>query len=61
MRPLLAAAAPGRPSDSVGRLQEVLALRRELYAEVALVRVSTEGRSPDQVADELLRLLRDRG
>ena len=53
-RPLLggAAAAP--------RLAALLAERRPLYAGVADVRVSVEGRTPDEVAVAVLRALRER-
>ena len=50
-RPLLA----GR--DPRGVLEEMLARRSALYAETAAVRVSTDGRLPPVVADEIERQL----
>jgi shikimate kinase len=47
-RPLLA----GRPARE--RLAELLEARAPLYAEAAHARVSTDGRSPEQVADAVL-------
>jgi len=52
VRPLLA----GRPARE--RLEQLLAERAPLYAEAAHVRVSTEGRTPEQVADAVLVALR---
>jgi shikimate kinase len=49
-RPLLAR-APTLP-----RLAELLGARGPLYAQVAHQRVETDGRSPDEVADEILGL-----
>jgi len=37
-----------------GRLKQLLDARRPLYTEVASVLVSTDGRTPDEVADEIL-------
>lgn len=51
VRPLLAGADPAT------RLGEVLAARAALYAEVAHVRVPTDGREPAAVADAVLRAL----
>jgi len=51
VRPLLAG-APGS-----GRLQAILAERRPLYAETAEVRVPTDGRTPERVADAVLEAL----
>lgn len=48
-RPLLAGA------DPLLRLTQLLAERSDLYAEVAHVRVHTDGRSVADVADEILR------
>src|SRR5262245_26258928 len=48
-RPLLAAG----PS----RLEAMLAERRDLYGQIAQVRVSTDGRTPEQVADEVVARL----
>jgi shikimate kinase len=45
-RPVLAGGVPG--------LASLLSARRPLYAEVAELRVSTDGRSADQVADAVL-------
>jgi shikimate kinase len=39
------------------RLETLLAERRPLYEQVAQVRVSVDGRSADEVADEVLRVL----
>jgi shikimate kinase len=43
------------------RLAAMLAERRPLYAEVATVAVDTSGRTPEQVADEVERLLGESG
>jgi shikimate kinase len=51
-RPLLAGTDPER------RLADLLAARRPLYEEVAALRVVTEGRTAEQVADEVLRRVR---
>ena len=59
-RPLLGADESGRPRDPVRRLEELLAIRKPLYEEVADARVPVDGRTPDQVADEVLRVLRSR-
>jgi shikimate kinase len=56
-RPLLAGAVAGGTADLLGRLEELLAARRPLYERVAQARVSVEGRSVDEVADEVLRVL----
>ncbi len=53
VRPLLEGTVPA------ARLAELLEARRPAYEEVAQVRVTTEGRTPDEVAEELLRLLRE--
>jgi shikimate kinase len=50
-RPLLA----GRPA--LERLEALLRERAPLYAEAAHVRVPTDGRSPEQVADAVLAAL----
>jgi shikimate kinase len=50
-RPLLAGASPG---DALAGL---LAARAARYAELAMARVPTDGRDPDQVADAVLRAL----
>jgi shikimate kinase len=50
-RPLL----DGGPSPD--RLRELLERRRELYAETAEVRVSTDGRTPAEVADAVIAAL----
>jgi len=51
----------GRPALADGplreRLEGLLRARAPWYAEVAAVRVDTAGRSADQVAEEVLRLL----
>ncbi len=54
LRPLLAGDAPE------ARLAVILSRRVALYREVAHARVSTEGRTPEQVADEVLRTLGER-
>ena len=56
-RPLLAAGAGGRPVDPRQRLEELLAARRPLYEQVARARVAVAGRTADEVADEVLRVL----
>jgi shikimate kinase len=48
LRPLL------RGRDPAAELTPLLAKRAPLYAEVAAVRVATDGRTPDQVAAEVL-------
>jgi shikimate kinase len=48
VRPLLAGAPPRE------RLEQLLAERTTLYAEAAHVRVATDGRAPEQVADAVL-------
>jgi shikimate kinase len=58
-RPLLAAAAAG-PADPARWLEELLAVRRPLYEEVAQAHVAVEGRTADELADEVLRVLRER-
>jgi len=52
-RPLLAGVEPA------ARLAELLAARRSAYEEAAHVRVSTEERTPGEVAGEVLRVLRE--
>ena len=49
-RPLLAGGEP------LARLTQLLEERETLYARAAHARVSTEGRTPDEVAEEVLRL-----
>ena len=56
-RPLLAAGAAGEPVDPLQRLETLLAERRPLYEQVAQARVSVEGRTTDEVAVEVLRVL----
>jgi shikimate kinase len=56
-RPLLAGAAVGPAADPAGRLEALLAERRSLYEEVAQIRVAVEGRTVDEVADEVLEAL----
>jgi shikimate kinase len=51
VRPLLAG------GDPEARLRELLAARETLYAEVAHARVATDGQTPEQVADAVLRAL----
>jgi shikimate kinase len=59
-RPLLGADGSGQARDLLQRLEELLAARRSLYEEVAQARVPVDGRTVDQVADEVLRVLRSR-
>jgi shikimate kinase len=54
-RPLLAGASPGE------RLAALLAERAPLYAEVAAVRVGTDGRTPEAVAEAVLAALAEGG
>ena len=56
-RPLLAAGAPGATVPTLQRLEVLLAERRTLYERVAQARVWVEGRTADEVADEVLRVL----
>jgi shikimate kinase len=49
LRPLLA----GGPAQE--RLAELLAARASMYAEVAHLRVPTDGRTPEQVADDVAK------
>jgi shikimate kinase len=53
VRPLLA--------DGLPKLEAMLAERRGLYGQIAEVRVPTDGRTPEQVADEVLARLRPEG
>ncbi len=53
-RPLLAG------GETEKRLTDLLAARQPLYEEAAHVRVSTEGRSPEEVADAILGALGER-
>jgi shikimate kinase len=61
VRPLLAAGSGGRDLPAARRLAELLEARRPFYEEVARARVAVEGRSVDEVADEVLRVLGRRG
>jgi shikimate kinase len=54
---LLAAGASGGTVAPRRRLEALLLERRPLYEQVAQVRVSVEGRTADEVADEVLRVL----
>jgi shikimate kinase len=56
-RPLLAATGPGGSRPLLRRLEELLAARAPFYREVSHVSVVTDGRTPDEVADEVLRRL----
>ena len=56
-RPLLAAGAAGETVAPLLRLETLLAERRPLYEQVAQACVSVEGRTADEVADEVLRVL----
>ena len=40
-----------------GQLKQLLDARRPLYAEVATVAVSTDGRDPEDIAEEIVRFL----
>jgi shikimate kinase len=60
VRPLLAAGAGGREIPAAQRLAELLEARRPLYQQVARARVAVEGRTVDEVADEVLRVLEGR-
>ena len=53
----LAAGAAGETVAPLQRLRELLAARRPLYEQVAQARVAVEGRTVDEVADEVLRVL----
>jgi shikimate kinase len=53
VRPLLAGGPP--------QLEVMLAERRGLYGQIAEVRVATDGRTPEQVADEVIASLGPRG
>jgi len=59
-RPLLAAGVAGETVAPLLRLERLLAERRPLYEQVAQVRVAVDGRSADEVADEVLRVLERR-
>ena len=59
-RPLLASGAAGEAVAPLQRLEALLAERKPLYAQVAQARLSGEGRSADEVADDVLRLLGSR-
>jgi shikimate kinase len=59
-RPLLAAGSAEAVVAPLQRLEALLAVRRPLYEQVAQARVSVEGRTADEVADEVLRVLRRR-
>jgi shikimate kinase len=51
---------PGRPMLDLNprsRLAELMAARRPLYEEVATATVDTSGRTPDEVAADVLALL----
>lgn len=52
-RPLLAGGEP------LARLTQLLAEREALYGQAAHAKVATDGRTPDEVADEVLRLRAD--
>jgi shikimate kinase len=56
-RPLLAAGPEGETLALLQRLGMLLAQRRPLYEQVAQARVPVEGRTADEVADEVLRVL----
>lgn len=56
-RPLFASGAAGEAATPLLRLEALLAERRPLYEQVAQVRVPVDGRTADEVADEVLRVL----
>lgn len=56
-RPLLAAGAAGETAAPRRRLEALLAERQPLYEQVAQVRVPVEGRTADEVAGEVVRVL----
>ncbi len=53
----LSASRPLLLGNVRGQLKQLLDARRPLYAEVATVSVSTDGRKPDEIANEVLREL----
>jgi shikimate kinase len=56
--------AERRPNLTVGgqaEVEELLRIREPLYRECAHVQVATAGRSPEEIADEVLRRLGDSG
>jgi len=59
-RPLLAAGAEGAAPTPLQRLEALLAARQPFYEQVAQARVPVEGRTADEVADEVLRALTER-
>jgi shikimate kinase len=61
VRPLLAGVVGAGPAQLERRLTELLAGRRELYAQIAAVRVTVDGLGPDEVADAVLRELGEAG
>ncbi len=56
-RPLLSTAAAGGAATLSQRIDALLAVRRPLYEQVAQARVPVDGRTADEVADEVLRVL----
>lgn len=60
-RPLLAGppGAPSRPAPVTATLERLALLRESAYADAADALVDTVGRSPAEVADEVLRLYRE--
>ena len=56
-RPLLAAGVAGEAVAPLQWLEALLAVRRPLYEQVAQARVLVDGRTVDEVADEVLRVL----
>jgi shikimate kinase len=59
-RPLLAVGEASGPRALLQRLEALLAARRPLFEQVAQARVSTERRTVDQVADDVLGALAGR-
>ncbi|MGH3490450.1 MAG: shikimate kinase [Actinopolymorphaceae bacterium] len=53
----LAASRPLLLGNVRGQLKRLLDARRPLYAEVATVAVVTDGREPDDIADEIVRFV----
>jgi shikimate kinase len=53
----LGAARPLLMGNVRGRLKQLMEERRPIYEQVATVTVSTDGRTPDEVADEVLKVI----
>ncbi|MEK7317363.1 MAG: shikimate kinase [Candidatus Eisenbacteria bacterium] len=59
-RPLLSDAPAGGDAAALRRLRELQAVRDPLYGAIAAISVSTEGRTPEELAAALHAALRDR-